>query len=65
LAGGPVSEPDMPDLVDWILRILISYAAVPGDGGRRPDEVRRQLATWFLPAFESILGGKMQSVMRH
>ena len=22
------------DLVDWILRILISYAAVPGDGGR-------------------------------
>ena len=51
LADGSVSEQDMSDLVDWILRILISYAAVPGDGGRQPDEIRRQLAAWFLPAF--------------
>jgi AcrR family transcriptional regulator len=52
LADGTLSEDGMADLVDWILRILISYAAVPGDGGRRPDDVRRQLADWFLPAFE-------------
>lgn len=56
LADGSVSERDMADLVDWILRILISYAAVPGDGGQRPEEVRRQLARWFLPAFADLLG---------
>jgi len=53
---GSVPEADMTDLVDWIIRILISYSAVPGPGGRRPDEVRRQLATWFLPPFERVLG---------
>jgi AcrR family transcriptional regulator len=47
---GTLSEDDVEDLVDWILRILISYAAVPGDGGRRPEEIRRQLTSWFLPA---------------
>ncbi len=36
VADGSLSERDVEDLVDWILRILISYAAVPGDGGRRP-----------------------------
>ena len=30
LAEGSLSERDVDDLVDWILRILISYAAVPG-----------------------------------
>jgi AcrR family transcriptional regulator len=65
LAGGTVSEEDMSDLVDWIIRILISYAAVPGDGGRPPDEVRRQLTTWFLPAFENVLGGAIRSGVRH
>jgi AcrR family transcriptional regulator len=55
LADGSVSEREMSDLVDWILRILISYAAVPGDGGRRPADVRRQLATWFVPAFANLL----------
>jgi AcrR family transcriptional regulator len=64
-AGETVSEQDMTDLVDWILRILISYSAVPGAGGRQPDGVRRQLATWFLPAFEGTVGGRTQSRVRH
>jgi AcrR family transcriptional regulator len=59
LDGGSVSERDMRDLVDWILRILISYAAVPGSGGRRPVDVRRQLAAWFIPAFENLFGAKV------
>jgi AcrR family transcriptional regulator len=57
LVDGTLSEDGMVDLVDWILRILISYAAVPGDGGRQPDDVRRQLADWFLPAFEHLMAG--------
>jgi AcrR family transcriptional regulator len=55
LAAGQLTDGDVEDLVDWILRILISYAAVPGDGGRPPDEIRRQLTTWFLPALEGRL----------
>ena len=54
LADGTLSEEDVADLVDWILRILISFAAVPGDGGRSPDQIRRQLTSWFLPAFASL-----------
>jgi AcrR family transcriptional regulator len=65
LADGSVSERDMMDLVDWILRILISYAVVPGAGGRRPVEVRRQLAAWFLPAFEVRLRGMSSGRVRH
>ncbi len=57
LAGGSLSEEGLSDLVDWILRVLISYAAVPGDGGRSPEAIRRQLADWFLPAFEQALRG--------
>ncbi|MGD0391875.1 MAG: TetR/AcrR family transcriptional regulator [Acidimicrobiales bacterium] len=57
LADGLLSERDLVDLVDWIVRILISYAAVPGDGGRDPDEIRVQLASWFLPAFEAMTAG--------
>lgn len=57
LADGSVSERDMRDLVDWIIRILISYAAVPGDGNRTPADIRRQLTAWFLPAFEKLFGG--------
>jgi AcrR family transcriptional regulator len=56
LADGSLSERDVEDLVDWILRILISYAAVPGHGDRAPDEIRRQLTAWFLPAFEVRVG---------
>ncbi|MGA7417969.1 MAG: TetR/AcrR family transcriptional regulator [Acidimicrobiales bacterium] len=65
LADGSVSEQDMSDLIDWILRILISYAAVPGDGGRQPDEIRRQLAAWFLPAFADRVGGRSRESVRH
>ncbi len=56
ISDGTLSEQDVTDMVDWIIRILISYSAVPGNGGRQPDEVRRQLATWFLPPFEKVLG---------
>ncbi len=55
LADGLLSEDDVADLVDWILRILISFTAVPGDGGRSPSEIRRQLRSWFLPAFASLV----------
>jgi AcrR family transcriptional regulator len=65
IADGSVSERDMMDLVDWILRILISYAVVPGDGGRRPAEVRRQLAAWFVPAFAARVGGTSRRRVRH
>ena len=58
-------DQDMSDLVDWILRILISYAAVPGDGGRQPEEIRRQLETWFLPAFAARIGGASHAPVRH
>ncbi len=56
ISDGTLSEQDVTDMVDWIIRILISYSAVPGNGGRQPDEVRRQLATWFLPPFEKVVG---------
>jgi AcrR family transcriptional regulator len=65
LADGSVSDQDMSDLIDWILRVLISYAAVPGDGGRQPEEIRRQLETWFLPAFAARIGGASPAPMRH
>ncbi len=55
LADGTLSEDDVADLVDWILRILLSFAAVPGDGGRTSDEIRRQLTRWFLPAFTGLV----------
>jgi AcrR family transcriptional regulator len=55
LADGSLSEDDVADLVDWILRILISFTAVPGDGGRSPAEIRRQLTSWFLPAFATLV----------
>lgn len=55
LAGGILTEAGMADLSDWIIRILISFAAVPGEGGRGPDDIRRQLTTWFLPAFDRLV----------
>jgi AcrR family transcriptional regulator len=57
LADGMLSERDLVDLVDWIVRVLISYASVPGDGGRGPAEIRAQLSAWFLPAFEARMAG--------
>lgn len=55
LADGTLTEEAMADLSDWIMRILISFAAVPGEGGRHPYEIRRQLSTWFLPAFDHLV----------
>ena len=55
LADGTLSEQDVADLVDWILRILLSFAAVPGDGGRSPAEIRRQLTSWFRPALVALV----------
>ena len=65
IEDGSVSGEDMEDLVDWILRVLISYAAVPGPGGRQPAEVRRQLSAWFVPAFEHLFTGARRGAMRH
>jgi AcrR family transcriptional regulator len=62
LAEGSLAEEDVADLVDWILRILLSFAAVPGDGGRSPEEIRRQLTSWFLPAFASLVGTGTSSI---
>jgi TetR/AcrR family transcriptional regulator len=65
LADGSISDQEMMDLVDWIMRILISFAAVPGNGGRAPDDIRRQLEAWFVPAFEARLGGTSRGAVRH
>ena len=65
LPNGTVSDQEMTDLIDWILRILTSYAAVPGAGGRQPDEIRRQLSEWFLPAFAARAGGGRRQPVRH
>lgn len=65
LADGSISEQEMMDLVDWIMRILISFAAVPGNGGRSPEDIRRQLEAWFVPAFEARLGELNLGDMRH
>jgi len=65
ISDGTVSEQDMKDLVDWILRILISYAAVPGPGAMAPADVRRQLEAWFLPAFEALFGRERSARVRH
>jgi len=57
---GP-SRPDaagaqaVDDLVDHLLRVLISYAVVPGRNGLDTEDIRRQLNAMFLPAFERML----------
>ncbi len=51
---GSAGEQAMADLVDWMLRILISYAVVPGRADLSRDDIRRQLTTLFLPAFERL-----------
>ena len=43
-----------------MLRILISYAALPGPADLEPDDIRRQLRTLFLPA----LGGLLERLTR-
>ena len=54
-AGDSVPEQTIDDLVDWMLRILISYAALPGPADLEPDDMRRQLRTLFLPALGGLL----------
>jgi AcrR family transcriptional regulator len=49
-AGTSIPEQAVDDLVDWMLRILISYAAVPGPAELEPSDIRRHLTTLFLPA---------------
>ena len=56
LAAGTMTEQDLDDLVEWMLRVLISYAAVPGADGLSDDDVRRQLALCFRPALAQLLG---------
>jgi AcrR family transcriptional regulator len=56
LAAGTMTEQDLDDLVEWILRVLISYAAVPGQEDLQPEDVHRQLTTCFRPALEQLLG---------
>jgi len=54
-ADGSISEQTIDDLVDWMLRILISYAALPGPADLEPDDIRRHLSTLFLPALSGLL----------
>jgi AcrR family transcriptional regulator len=56
LDSGALSDEEVADLVDWILRVLLSYAAIPGPADLAPPDVRRQLTSWFLPAFQRFLG---------
>lgn len=59
-SSDPVTDRAMADMVDWMLRILISYAAVPGRADLGRDDIRRQLTTLFLPAFEPMLSATPQ-----
>lgn len=42
-------------LAEWILRILISYAAAPSQQARNRDEMRRLLHTMLEPVVRSVL----------
>jgi AcrR family transcriptional regulator len=53
--SGALPPDSVSDLVDWILRVLLSYAAIPGPAELQPADIRRQLRAWFLPAFERFL----------
>ncbi len=61
-SNGAVDDQVISDLVDWMLRILISYAAVPGRAGLDRDDIRRQLTTLFLPAFDDLVGRRAKEV---
>ena len=52
---GTLSDNDITGLADWIMRILMSYALVPGPGDQQPADIRRQLALWFMPAIQHYL----------
>jgi AcrR family transcriptional regulator len=53
--GGQLADTETRDLVDWILRLMISYAAVPGPGRLTQQDIRRQLSTLLVPAVEALL----------
>ena len=53
--GSRLPERETDDLVDWILRLLVSFAAVPGPNGASPDDVRRRLTTLLVPAVDALL----------
>jgi AcrR family transcriptional regulator len=55
IGRGDLTDEDVSDLADWIMRILMSYASVPGAADREPSAIRRQLTTWFLPAVRPYL----------
>jgi AcrR family transcriptional regulator len=55
IAAGTMTERDLDDLVDFMLRVLVSYAAVPGALGLEPEDVQRHLTTCFRPALEQLL----------
>jgi AcrR family transcriptional regulator len=55
VAHGTASEQQVGDLVEWILRILISYAAVPGPAGLEPDDIRRQIGAHLGPVIRGLL----------
>jgi len=54
-AAGSIDALAIDDLVDWMLRILISYASVPGPADLEPGDIRRQLTSLFLPALGGFL----------
>jgi AcrR family transcriptional regulator len=53
--SGVLSDEDLAGLIDWILRILLSYAAIPGPAELPTAAIRQQLTSWFLPAFERFM----------
>ena len=57
-AGGALAAEECADLVDWILRLLVSYAAVPGHAGMTHDDIRRQLRTLLVPALDRLLADR-------
>jgi hypothetical protein len=46
---------ELNSLIEWILRILMSFLAVPGPAERSEDELRRILQTLLVPAV--VVGG--------
>lgn len=54
--NGVISDQYITDLADWRIRVLMSYASVPGPGDLETADIRRQLRSWFLPAIAPYLG---------
>jgi AcrR family transcriptional regulator len=41
---------ELDSLIEWVLRVLMSYLAVPGPPSRNEEDLRRQLRSMLLPA---------------